>query len=96
MKKDGATLQTALGVTSLMFNSESAQASCIFLGERMKVSKIESLRAAIYQPSESEGDLKKIPEKIIKLLMAAEQKLMDEFLKKSWKFQSVTNLMKKK
>ena len=94
MKKDGATLQTAVGVTSLMFNSESDEVSCILLGERMKIIKIESLRAAIYQTSESEGELKKIHEDMVKLLMVAEQKLMNEFLEKNWKFQLVADLQK--
>ena len=59
MMKDGAILQTMLGIASLMFNPESDKGSCILLGERMKVSKIEDLRAAIYQTSESEGELMK-------------------------------------
>ena len=95
MKKNGATLQTTLRVTYLMFNSESAEVSCIFLGERMKVSKIESIIVAIYQTSESEEEQKKIHDEMIKLLMAAEQKLMDKFLERSWKFQSVADLKKK-
>ena len=36
MKKDGAILQTVLGVTSLMFNLESDKEGCILLGKRMK------------------------------------------------------------
>ena len=94
MKKDGAILQTMLGITSLMFNSESDKGGCILLGERMKVSKIEDLRAAIYQTSESEGELKKIHDNLIQLLMAAEQKLMDEFLANRWEFQTVADLLK--
>ena len=82
MKKDGAILQTMLGITSLMFNSESDKGGCILLGERMKISKIEDLRAAIYQTSESEGELMKIHDNLIQLLMVAEQKLMDDFLAK--------------
>ena len=77
-----------------MFNSKSDEVSCILLGERMKVNKIESLRATIYQTSESEGELKKIHEDMVKLLMVAEQKLMNEFLEKNWKFQSVADLQK--
>ena len=34
MKKDGATLQTVLGITSLMFNPESDKGGCIILGEK--------------------------------------------------------------
>ena len=94
LKKDGAILQTMLGITSLMFNSESNKGGCIILGERMKVSKIEDLRAAIYQTSESEGELKKIHDDLIQLLMAAEQKLMDEFLVNRWEFQTVADLLK--
>ena len=82
MKKDGAILQTMLGITSLMFNLESDKGGCILLGERMKVSKIEDLRAAIYQTSELEGELRKIHDNLIQLLMVAEQKLMDEILAK--------------
>ena len=77
-----------------MFNSESDKGGCILLGERMKVSKIEDLRAAIYQTSESEGELRKIHNNLIKFLMAAEQKLMDEFLAERWKFQTVADLLK--
>ena len=80
MKKDGAILQTMLGITPLMFNSDSDKGGCILLGERMKVSKIEDLRATIYQTSELEGELRKIHDNLIQLLMVAEQKLMDEFL----------------
>ena len=53
MKRDDATLKTVLGITSLLFNPEADKGGCIFFGERMKVSKIEDLRAAIYQTSES-------------------------------------------
>ena len=77
-----------------MFNSESNDVSCIFFGERMMASKIEIIRAAIYQTIESKGELKKIHEDMVKLLMVAEQKLMNEFLGKSWKFQSVADLQK--
>ena len=94
MKKDDAILQTMLGVTSLMFNSESNKGACILLGERMKVSKIEDLRAAIYQTSESEGELRKIHNNLIQLLMVAEQKMMDELLVERWKLQTVADLLK--
>ena len=94
MKKDGVILQTVLGDTSLMFNSESDKGGCILLGERMKVSKIKYLRAAIYQTSESEGESKKIHNKLIQLLMVAEQKLIDEFLAERWKFQTVAEFLK--
>ena len=94
MKKDGAILQTMLGITSLMFKSESDKGGCILLGERMKVSKIEDLRASIYQTSESEGQLWKIYDNLIQLLMVVEQKLMDEFLAKSREFQRVADLLK--
>ena len=52
MKKDGAELQTVVGITSSMFSSESDEVKCIHLGERMKVSTIKNLRAAIYQTIE--------------------------------------------
>ena len=71
-----------LGITSLMFNSESDKGGCILLGERIKVSKIEYMKAAIYQTTESKGELRKIHDNLIQLLMAIEQKLMDEFLAK--------------
>ena len=80
MKKDGAKLQNVVGITSLMFSSESDVVKCIHLGERMKISKIENLRAAIYQTNESEGELKKLHEDIIQLLIVVEKKLMDDFL----------------
>ena len=95
MKKDGAKFQTVVGITSLMFSSESDEVKCINLGERMKINKIENLRAAIYQTIESEGELQKIHEDMVKLLMVVEQKLMDEFLEKHWKFQTVADLQKK-
>ena len=91
MKKDGAVFQTMLGIISLMFNSESDKGGCIILGERMKVRKIENLRAAIYQASESEAELKKIHDDLIQLLIAAEQKMIDEFLANRWKFQTVAD-----
>ena len=94
MKKDGATLQTVLGTTSLMFNPESDKGGCIILGERMKVSKIEDLRAAIYQSSESTGELRQIHNKLIELLMVAEQRLMEDFLASKWGFQTVAELLK--
>ena len=55
-----------------MFNPESNKEGYIILGERMKVSKIEDLRAAIYQTSESTGELRKIHNNLIQLLMVAE------------------------
>ena len=73
-------MQTVLGTTSFMFNPESDKGGCIILGERMTVSKIEDLRAAIYQSSESTREIRKICNKLIELLMVAEQKLMEEFL----------------
>ena len=94
MKKDGATLQTVLGTTSLMFNPKSDKGGCIILGERMTVSKIEDLRATIYQSSESTGEIKKIRNKLSELLMVAEQKLMEEFLASKWGFQIVAELLK--
>ena len=94
MKKDSAILQIVLGVTSLMFNSESDKGDCILLGERMKVNKTEDLRAAIYQTSESKGELRKIHNNMIQLLVAAEQKMMDEFLAKRWEFKTVADWLK--
>ena len=94
MKKDGATLQTVLGTTSLMFNPESDKGGCIILGERMTVSKIEDPRAAIYQSSKSTGELRQIHNKLIEFLMVAEQKLMKEFLASKWGFQTVAELLK--
>ena len=94
MKKDGATLQTVLGITSLMFNPESDKGGCIILGERMKVIKIEDLRAAIYQTSESTGELRQIHNNLIQLLMVAEQKLIEDFLANKWEFQTVAELLK--
>ena len=94
MKKDGAILQTVLGTTSLMLNPESDKGGCIILGKRMKVSKIEDLRAAIYQTSESTGELRQIHSNLIELLMVAEQKLMKEFLANKWEFQTVVELLK--
>ena len=83
-----------LGTTSLMFNQESDKGGCIILGERMKVSKIEDLRAAIYQTSESAGELRQIHNNLIKLLMVAEQKPMEDFLANKWEFQTVAELLK--
>ena len=60
----------------------------------MTVSKIEDLRAAIYQSSESTGEIRKIRNKLIELLMVAEQKLMEEFLTSKWGFQTVVELLK--
>ena len=60
----------------------------------MKVNKIEDLRAAIYQTSESTGELRQIHSKLIELLMVAEQKLMEEFLANRWEFQTVAELLK--
>ena len=94
MKKDGATLQTVLETTSLMFNPESDKGGCIILDERMKVSKIEDLRAAIYQTSESTGELRQIHSTFIELIMVVEQKLMKEFLANKWEFQIVAELLK--
>ena len=94
MKKDGTILQTMLGITSLMFNSESDKGGCILLGERMKVNKIEDQRASIYQTSESEGELRKIHNNLFQLLMAAEEKLMDELLAKIWEVQTIADLLK--
>ena len=94
MKKDGATLQTVLGITSLMINPESDKGGCIILGERMKVGKNEDLRAAIYHTSESTGELRQIHSKLIELLVVAEQKLMEEFLANRWEFQTVAELLK--
>ena len=94
MKKDGATLQNVLGTTSLMFNPESDKGGCIILGERMTISKIEDLRATIYQSSESTGELRKIRNMLIELLMVAAQKLMEEFLANKWGFQTVAELLK--
>ena len=58
------------------------------------VRKIEDLRAAIYQSSESTGKIKQIRSKLIELLMVAEQKLMEEFLASKWGFQTVAELLK--
>ena len=77
-----------------MFNPEFDKGGCIILGERMEVNKIEDLRATIYQTSESEGELRKINNNQIQLLMDAEQKLMDEFLANKWEFQTVADLLK--
>ena len=60
----------------------------------MTVIKIEDLRATIYQSSESTGERKQIRNKLIKLLMVAEQKLMEEFLANKWGFQTVAELLK--
>ena len=54
MKKDGGELQTVVGITSLMISSESAEVKRIHLGERIKMSTIKNLRAAIYQMTELE------------------------------------------
>ena len=94
MKKDDATLQNVLGTTSLMFNPESDKRGCIILGERMTVSKIEDLRAAIYQSSKSTGEIRQIHNKLTELLMVVEQKLMEEFLASKWEFQTVAELLK--
>ena len=80
MKKDGATLQTVLGTTSLMFNPESDKGGCIILGERMKVSKIEDLRASIYQSSESTGELRQIHNKLIDTVNGCRTKADERFL----------------
>ena len=58
------------------------------------MSTIENLRAAIYQTTESEGELKKLHEDMIQLLIVVEKKLIDDFLKKNWKFQTVADLQK--
>ena len=60
----------------------------------MTVSKIEDLRATIYQSSESTGELRQIRNRLIELLMVAEQKLMEEFLASKWGFQTVVELLK--
>ena len=77
-----------------MFNPISDKGGCIILGERMTVNKIENLRATIYQSSESTGEIKKIQNELIELLMVAEQKLMEEFLARKWGFQTVAELLK--
>ena len=77
-----------------MFNPEYDKGGCIILGERMTVGKIENLRAAIYQSSESTGEIKKIRNELIELLIVAEQKLMEEFLASRWGFQIVAELLK--
>ena len=66
-----------------MIYSESIEVKCIHLGERMKMSIIKNLRVAIYQTTESKGELKKLHEDMIQLLIVAEKKLMDDFLKKN-------------
>ena len=94
MKKDGAILQNSFGMTFLSFSTDAEEIKCIYLGERMKASSIEDLRAAIYQTTDSTGEVKKIHDEMIQVILCKEKEPMDEFLNKNWVYKTVADLQK--
>jgi galactokinase/mevalonate kinase-like predicted kinase len=94
MKKDGVVLQTYFGMTFLSFSTDADEIKCIYLGERMKASSIEDLRAAIYQTIESIGEMKKVHNEMIQVILNKEKELMDDFLNRNWAFKTVADLQK--
>ncbi|KAL6498282.1 hypothetical protein OROGR_028679 [Orobanche gracilis] len=79
MKKNFATIETSFGVSYLSFNPESEKA-CTYLGQSIRTSKIRDLKAAIYQTRETTEELRRIKAEMIKLLEAAEEKHVADFL----------------
>ena len=89
MKKGDAKLETPLGNTMLTFNPESIKGCAIDIGSGMHKSKIKDLRAAIYQLEANNDELRRIKAEMEKHLEAAEEKLVDEFLKMNPMFRRI-------
>lgn len=79
-------LNTTLGVTHLSFNLEGERMSCIYLDESMSILLIYNLKAAIFQTNE---ELKNIKERMKKILIATEKKLLEDFLATEFRFRKI-------
>ena len=80
MRKGDAKLETFLGRTMLSFNPLSIKGYSIDIGTGMHRSKLQDLRAAIYQLDADTDELVRIKEDMEKHLKAAEERLVNEFL----------------
>ena len=94
MKKDGVVLHTSFGMNFLSFSTDAEEVKCIYLGDRIKASSIEDLRAAIYQTTNSTGEVKKIHDEMIQVILCKEKELMDEFLNRNWAYKTVADWQK--
>ena len=89
MRKGDAKLETFLGRTMLSFNPLSIKGYSIDIGTGMHRSKLQDLRAAIYQLDADTDELVRIKEDMEKHLKAAEERLVNEFLEMNPMFRRI-------
>ena len=80
MQKNSSVMETIAGTRLLGYNNDADRPRVIQLGDAMARSKLNALRAAIYQTGEDNEELKNVKAQMIQTLKLKEENLINQFV----------------
>ena len=89
MRRNSSRFETIAGVRVLTFSEESKDAHYIRLGNDMGRNNIYSLKSAIFQTGNDDGELSEVRAQIMEALLEAENRLLRDYLSKQWHLEAI-------
>ena len=89
MRRNSSKFETIDGVRVLTFNEESKEAHYIRLGNDIGRNSIYSLRSAIFQTGNDDGELSEVRAQMMEALLEAENRLLRDYLSKQWHLEAI-------
>ena len=89
MEKNSSVMETIANTRILGYNNEADRPRVIQLGEAMKRSKVNALRAAIYQTGDETEELRNVKAQMIQTLKLKEENLINQFVRESYGYRLI-------
>ena len=89
MEKNSSVMETIANTRILGYNNEADRPRVIQLGEAMKRSKVNALRAAIYQTGGDTEELRNVKTQMIQTLKQKEENLINQFVRESYGYRLI-------
>ena len=89
MEKNSSVMETIENTRILGYNNDADRPRVIQLGEAMQRSKVNALRAAIYQTGDETEELRNIKAQMIQTLKLKEENLINQFVRESYGYRLI-------
>ena len=89
MEKNSSVMETIANTRILGYNNDADRPRVIQLGDAMQRSKVNALRAAIYQTGDETEELRNVKAQMIQILKLKEENLINQFVKESFGYRLI-------
>ena len=89
MEKNSSVMETIANTRILGYNNEADRPRVIQLGDAMRRSKVNALRAAIYKTGDETEELRNVKAQMIQTLKLKEENLINQFVRESYGYRLI-------